>query len=97
MHKAASPLGNAVGGPVRWWLGSSCFNRSCGAGRATAAASPSAPAMTLMFCTTLEYHALVSLPLWVLSALFPVLLPLAVTRQGIIQNDVRHAVTHSLQ
>jgi len=37
------------------------------------------PALTLMLCTTLEYHVLVTLPLWVLSAGFPQLLPLAIT------------------
>ena len=39
----------------------------------------SQPALTLMLCTTLEYHILVSLPLWVLSATFHYLFPLAVT------------------
>jgi O-antigen biosynthesis protein len=37
------------------------------------------PALTLMVCTTLEYHVLVSLPLWVLSVTFHHLLPLAIT------------------
>jgi O-antigen biosynthesis protein len=36
------------------------------------------PAFALMLCTSLEYHVLVALPLLVLSAPFPVLLPLAV-------------------
>jgi len=36
------------------------------------------PAVTLMFCTSLEYHLLLALPLWVLSAVFPRLLPLPV-------------------
>ena len=31
-----------------------------------------------MLCTTLEYHAFLTLPLWVLSAIFPYLLPLAI-------------------
>jgi len=38
----------------------------------------SEPAMMLMLLTTLEYHVLVTLPLWVLSVPFPPLLPLAV-------------------
>jgi GT2 family glycosyltransferase len=37
------------------------------------------PAVPLEFCTTLEYHVLVSLPLWVLSGLSQYALPLAVT------------------
>jgi GT2 family glycosyltransferase len=39
----------------------------------------SQPAVTLMLCTTLEYHVLVTLPLWILSVTFHELLPLAVT------------------
>jgi GT2 family glycosyltransferase len=39
----------------------------------------SEPAGPLMFCTTLEYHVLVTLPLWVLSVVFQQLLPLAMT------------------
>ena len=39
----------------------------------------SQPAFTLMLCTTLEYHILVTLPLWVLSVPFHHLLPLAIT------------------
>jgi GT2 family glycosyltransferase len=39
----------------------------------------SEPALSLMLFTTLEYHVLVTLPLWVLSAAFPYLLLLAVT------------------
>jgi len=39
----------------------------------------SEPAITLMLCTTLEYHLLVTLPLWILSVIFPHLLPLALT------------------
>lgn len=39
----------------------------------------SAPAATLMFCTTLEYHLLLSGPLWILAVIFPHLLPLAIT------------------
>ncbi|MGA2866899.1 MAG: glycosyltransferase [Verrucomicrobiota bacterium] len=39
----------------------------------------SEPALTLMLCTTLEYHLLFTLPLWVLSAMFPYLLPLPIT------------------
>ena len=38
----------------------------------------SKPAVTPMLCTTLEYHAFVTLPLWVLSAIFIYLLPLAI-------------------
>jgi hypothetical protein len=38
----------------------------------------SQPVLTLMFCTTLEYHVLVTLPLWVLSVTFHHLLPVAV-------------------
>jgi glycosyltransferase involved in cell wall biosynthesis len=37
------------------------------------------PSLTLMVCTTLEYHVLVTLPLWVLSVSVPYLLPLAIT------------------
>lgn len=37
------------------------------------------PALTLMLCTSLEYHVLVTLPLWILSVIWPVLLSLAVT------------------
>jgi GT2 family glycosyltransferase len=39
----------------------------------------SQPALTLMVCTTLEYHVLVTLPLWVLTVTFHRLLPLALT------------------
>jgi GT2 family glycosyltransferase len=39
----------------------------------------SAPAAALMFCTTLEYHVLVTLPLWILSVLFYPIIPLAIT------------------
>ena len=39
----------------------------------------SEPAVTLMLLTTLEYHVLVTLPLWVLSVTFHHLLPLALT------------------
>ncbi|MEK7706531.1 MAG: glycosyltransferase, partial [Verrucomicrobiota bacterium] len=39
----------------------------------------STPALILMLCTTLEYHVLITLPLWVLSVTFHQLLPLAVT------------------
>jgi hypothetical protein len=38
----------------------------------------SEPAVTLMLCTKLEYHAFLTLPLWVLSAIFLYLLPLAI-------------------
>jgi GT2 family glycosyltransferase len=41
------------------------------------------PAITLMLCTTLEYHVLVTLPLWILSLIFHQLLPLAVTSLGV--------------
>lgn len=37
------------------------------------------PVRALMLCTTLEYYVLVALPLWVLSATFHYLLPLAMT------------------
>ena len=37
----------------------------------------SAPATTLMLCTTLEYHLFVTIPLWILSGIFHYLLPLA--------------------
>ena len=36
------------------------------------------PARALMFCTSLEYHVLVTVPLLVLSAVFPYLLPLPI-------------------
>jgi len=39
----------------------------------------SQPAFTLMLCTSLEYHVMITLPLWVLSAPFHHLLPLAIT------------------
>jgi GT2 family glycosyltransferase len=39
----------------------------------------SQPALTLMLCTTLEYHVTVSVPLTVLSVAFRQLLPLAIT------------------
>jgi GT2 family glycosyltransferase len=39
----------------------------------------SRPPVTLMLCTTIEYHVLVTLPLWILSVTFHQLLPLAVT------------------
>lgn len=38
----------------------------------------SAPATTLMLCTTLEYHLFIVLPLWILMAIFPPLLPVAI-------------------
>ena len=38
----------------------------------------SQPALTLMLPTTLEFHVLITLPLWVLSATFPALLPVAI-------------------
>ena len=37
------------------------------------------PTLTLLLCTSLEYHVLVSLPLWVVASLFHYLLPLAIT------------------
>jgi hypothetical protein len=43
----------------------------------------SAPAATLMLCTTLEYHLLITLPLWLLSLTFHYLLPLAITSLAI--------------
>jgi GT2 family glycosyltransferase len=36
------------------------------------------PATTLMLCTTLEYHLLVAIPLWILSAVFHHALPVAI-------------------
>jgi hypothetical protein len=39
----------------------------------------SEPPVTLMVCTLLEYHVLVTLPLWILSVTFHQLLPLAIT------------------
>jgi len=39
----------------------------------------SEPAIRLLLCTTLEYHVLVSLPLWVMAAVFHHLLVLAIT------------------
>jgi GT2 family glycosyltransferase len=39
----------------------------------------SEPAVTFMLLTTLEYHVLVTLPLWVLTVTFHYLLPLAIT------------------
>jgi len=37
------------------------------------------PVSTLMLCTSFEYHILVTLPLWILSVIFPMLVPLALT------------------
>jgi glycosyltransferase involved in cell wall biosynthesis len=42
-----------------------------------------APAISLMLCTTLEYHVLVTLPLWIISGVFPRVLPLALTSLGV--------------
>jgi glycosyltransferase involved in cell wall biosynthesis len=39
----------------------------------------SEPAFNLMVCTMLEYHVLVTLPLWVVSVIFHPLLPVAIT------------------
>jgi len=39
----------------------------------------SEPAFNLMVCTTLEYHVLVTLPIWVMSVTFHLLLPMAIT------------------
>jgi GT2 family glycosyltransferase len=39
----------------------------------------SEPAFNLIVCTTLEYHVLVALPLWVMSVTFHLLLPMAIT------------------
>ena len=39
----------------------------------------SQPAFNLMACTTPEYHVLVTLPLWVMSVTFHLLLPMAIT------------------
>ena len=38
----------------------------------------SRPVLTLMLLTTLEYHVLITLPLWILSVTFPDLLPMAI-------------------
>lgn len=38
----------------------------------------SAPATTLMLCTTLEYHLFIVLPLWILTGIFQQLLPVAI-------------------
>lgn len=43
----------------------------------------SEPATMLMLLTTLEYHILISLPLWVLSVVLPILFPLALTSLAI--------------
>jgi len=43
----------------------------------------STPAFSLMLFTTIEYHVLVSLPLWVLSLYFPPLLPVAITSSAV--------------
>ena len=39
----------------------------------------SAPGFNLLGCTTLEYHILLTLPLWVVSVTFHLLLPMAIT------------------
>jgi glycosyltransferase involved in cell wall biosynthesis len=67
----ASNFGVRVRSPViyRGLFGSGMFQRLYA----------SEPAQTLMLCTTLEYHLLVTLPLWVLSVVFHLLLPLAIT------------------
>ena len=49
----------------------------------------SEPAFNLMVCTTLEYHVLVTLPLWVLSVIFHLLLPMAITSLLISLGRVR--------
>jgi O-antigen biosynthesis protein len=36
------------------------------------------PSIALMFCTTLEYHLFVTIPLWILTGIFHYLLPLAI-------------------
>jgi len=41
------------------------------------------PALSLMLCTSLEYHVLVTLPLWILSVIWPALVPVAVTSLSI--------------
>jgi GT2 family glycosyltransferase len=43
----------------------------------------SAPALSVVFCTTLEYHLLVTLPLWILSCISYHFVPLAITSLGI--------------
>jgi len=67
---ADSKLGVTVGQPVIYHglFGSGWFQTLYAA----------MPAGTLMLCTTLEYHVFVMLPLWLLAAVFPHLLPLAV-------------------
>jgi glycosyltransferase involved in cell wall biosynthesis len=37
------------------------------------------PALTVMLCTSLEYHLLFTLPLWILSGVFHALFPVAIT------------------
>jgi GT2 family glycosyltransferase len=41
------------------------------------------PALTLTLCTTLEYHILVTLPLWIISVIFHQILPLAITSMAV--------------
>lgn len=41
------------------------------------------PAVTLMLCSTLEYHVLVNLPLWILSVISHHFLPLAIVSSGL--------------
>jgi GT2 family glycosyltransferase len=43
----------------------------------------SEPTFTLTLFTTLEYHVLITLPAWVLSAVFPQLIPIAVSTFGL--------------
>ncbi|HHY84275.1 MAG TPA: glycosyltransferase [Verrucomicrobia bacterium] len=62
-------IGVEVQGPViyRGLFGSAGFQKLYATG----------PATTLMLSTTLEYHLFVTLPVWILSAVFPRLLPVA--------------------
>jgi len=41
------------------------------------------PSMAILWCTSIEYHAILTLPLFILSAPFPFLLPMAIVSLGI--------------
>lgn len=68
---AASKFGVLIRPPIiyRGLFGSAGFQTLYAAG----------PAVSLMVCTTPEYHVLVTLPLWILSVTFHRLLPVAIT------------------
>ncbi len=68
---SASTLGSLVRPPIiyRGLFGSAGFQSLYAA----------APAFNLMLCTTLEYHVLVTLPLWVVSGILHLVLPMAIT------------------